>query len=242
MSKPNAAHNDQNQCLFHFLKRVVTSFQRHKWPLTKMSTMDATVMVGSTLFRVLALENTFWLVGILKSQSRSIYLYVFKSLHSSKNAIWKGMRKWWQIMAAEVRCIFVWGHFCLWKDLPCQRFFESRRADIGANSTCQTFMVSLIADESSGMTPFTSTVIKFLLFSTPSFYEKVCLAPKLLDRLSLLTSIRLHSFWLKKIEKCVMEHTWWKQGGLDAGDRERGWNWVDVIRHLSQTGGKPEGS
>jgi len=34
----------------------------------------------------------------------------------------------------------------------------------------------------------------------------------------------------------------WKQGGLDAGDRERGWNWVDVIRHLSQTGGKPEGS
>ena len=34
----------------------------------------------------------------------------------------------------------------------------------------------------------------------------------------------------------------WKQGGLDVGDRERGWDWVDVIRHLSQTGGKPEGS
>ena len=34
----------------------------------------------------------------------------------------------------------------------------------------------------------------------------------------------------------------WKQGGLDVGDRERGWNWIDVIKHLSQTGGKPEGS
>lgn len=34
----------------------------------------------------------------------------------------------------------------------------------------------------------------------------------------------------------------WKQGGLDVGDRERGWNWIDVIKHLAQTGGKPEGS
>jgi len=32
----------------------------------------------------------------------------------------------------------------------------------------------------------------------------------------------------------------WEKGGLDVGDRERGWNWVDVIRHLSQTGGKPD--
>ena len=34
----------------------------------------------------------------------------------------------------------------------------------------------------------------------------------------------------------------WKQGGLDESDRERGWNWVDVIRHLSQTGPKDEDS
>lgn len=32
----------------------------------------------------------------------------------------------------------------------------------------------------------------------------------------------------------------WEKGGLDVGDRERGWNWVDVIRHLSQTGFKPD--
>lgn len=24
------------------------------------------------------------------------------------------------------------------------------------------------------------------------------------------------------------------------GNRQRGWNWVDIIKHLSQTGGKPE--
>ena len=28
----------------------------------------------------------------------------------------------------------------------------------------------------------------------------------------------------------------WNKGGLDTDDRPRGWNWVDVIRHLSQTG------
>lgn len=24
------------------------------------------------------------------------------------------------------------------------------------------------------------------------------------------------------------------------GNRQRGWNWVDIVKHLSQTGGKPE--
>ena len=32
----------------------------------------------------------------------------------------------------------------------------------------------------------------------------------------------------------------WKRGGLDTGDRERGWDWIDVIRHLSQTGSKQD--
>lgn len=31
----------------------------------------------------------------------------------------------------------------------------------------------------------------------------------------------------------------WKKGGLNEGDRERGWNWVDVIKHLHQTGSGP---
>ncbi len=34
----------------------------------------------------------------------------------------------------------------------------------------------------------------------------------------------------------------WDKGGLDTEERPRGWNWIDVIRHLSQTGAKPEGS
>ena len=28
----------------------------------------------------------------------------------------------------------------------------------------------------------------------------------------------------------------WNKGGLDSEDRPRGWNWIDVIKHLSQTG------
>ena len=27
----------------------------------------------------------------------------------------------------------------------------------------------------------------------------------------------------------------WKKGGVNEEDRERGWNWVDIVRHLSQT-------
>ena len=30
----------------------------------------------------------------------------------------------------------------------------------------------------------------------------------------------------------------WEKGGLDTEERPRGWDWVDVIRHLSQTGFK----
>lgn len=30
----------------------------------------------------------------------------------------------------------------------------------------------------------------------------------------------------------------WDKGGLDTEDRPRGWDWTDVIRHLSQTGAK----
>ena len=29
----------------------------------------------------------------------------------------------------------------------------------------------------------------------------------------------------------------WKKGGINEEERERGWNWVDIVRHLSQTGG-----
>jgi len=27
----------------------------------------------------------------------------------------------------------------------------------------------------------------------------------------------------------------WKKGGINEDERERGWNWVDIVRHLSQT-------
>ena len=30
----------------------------------------------------------------------------------------------------------------------------------------------------------------------------------------------------------------WNKGGMEGDDRPRGWNWIDVIRHLSQTGGQ----
>merc|ERR1712062_965380 len=39
---------------------------------------------------------------------------------------------------------------------------------------------------------------------------------------------------LTKAQKRAM----WKKGGLESEDRPRGWNWIDVIRHLSQTGGQ----
>merc|ERR1712066_1210189 len=38
---------------------------------------------------------------------------------------------------------------------------------------------------------------------------------------------------LSKAQKRSM----WKKGGINEDDRERGWNWVDIVRHLSQTGG-----
>ena len=28
----------------------------------------------------------------------------------------------------------------------------------------------------------------------------------------------------------------WNRGGLDTEDRPRGWNWVDIVKHLAQTG------
>ena len=31
----------------------------------------------------------------------------------------------------------------------------------------------------------------------------------------------------------------WEKGG-EADERDRGWNWVDLIKHLSQTGGQAE--
>ena len=30
----------------------------------------------------------------------------------------------------------------------------------------------------------------------------------------------------------------WNKGGLDTEDRERGWNWIDLVKHLSQTADK----
>jgi hypothetical protein len=30
----------------------------------------------------------------------------------------------------------------------------------------------------------------------------------------------------------------WNRGGLESEDRPRGWNWVDVVKHLSQTSSK----
>lgn len=32
----------------------------------------------------------------------------------------------------------------------------------------------------------------------------------------------------------------WDKGGLESEERPRGWNWFDVIRHLSQTGGSKD--
>ena len=30
----------------------------------------------------------------------------------------------------------------------------------------------------------------------------------------------------------------WNKGGLDTEDRERGWNWIEIVKHLSQTADK----
>ena len=30
----------------------------------------------------------------------------------------------------------------------------------------------------------------------------------------------------------------WDKGGIDSEDRPRGWNWIDVVKHLSQSGCK----
>lgn len=32
----------------------------------------------------------------------------------------------------------------------------------------------------------------------------------------------------------------WDKGGIEGEDRPRGWNWIDIIRHLSQTGPQDE--
>ena len=43
----------------------------------------------------------------------------------------------------------------------------------------------------------------------------------------------------KKVKKEQMtkaqKRAQWKKGGINEDDRERGWNWVDIVRHLSQT-------
>jgi len=30
----------------------------------------------------------------------------------------------------------------------------------------------------------------------------------------------------------------WEKGGVDLEERPRGWDWIDIVRHLSQTGSK----
>ncbi len=45
---------------------------------------------------------------------------------------------------------------------------------------------------------------------------------------------------VKKTEQLTkaQKRRMWDKGGLQGEDRPRGWDWIDVIRHLSQTGAK----
>ncbi len=61
-----------------------------------------------------------------------------------------------------------------------------------------------------------------------------CLQNNLIFVLDKLSSKVEKKEQLTKAQKRRM----WDKGGMDSEDRPRGWNWVDVIRHLSQTGPK----
>lgn len=42
----------------------------------------------------------------------------------------------------------------------------------------------------------------------------------------------------EQLTKAQKRRQWDKVG--DKGERPRGWNWVDIVKHLSQTGAKDE--
>jgi hypothetical protein len=44
-----------------------------------------------------------------------------------------------------------------------------------------------------------------------------------------------------KMTKAQKRRMWDKaEGGAKGGEKPRGWDWADIIRHLSQTGGKED--
>lgn len=42
----------------------------------------------------------------------------------------------------------------------------------------------------------------------------------------------------EQLTKAQKRRLWNKTDG--TGEKPRGWNWVDIVKHLSQTGGKQE--
>lgn len=46
----------------------------------------------------------------------------------------------------------------------------------------------------------------------------------------------------KNMTKAQKRRMWDRmEAGAKAGDKPRGWDWMDIIKHLSQTGGKDDG-
>eukprot|EP00090_Calanus_glacialis_P026206 TRINITY_DN4113_c0_g1_i1.p1 TRINITY_DN4113_c0_g1~~TRINITY_DN4113_c0_g1_i1.p1 ORF type:complete len:195 (-),score=69.15 TRINITY_DN4113_c0_g1_i1:58-642(-) len=77
-----------------------------------------------------------------------------------------------------------------------------------------------------------------LLENQPESLQIVC---DEVDKLSVKDSSEEPEEGKQKVKKEQMtkgqKRAAWKKGGMNEDDRERGWNWVDVVRHLHQTGG-----
>merc|ERR1711915_980487 len=72
--------------------------------------------------------------------------------------------------------------------------------------------------------------------------EKVQIVTQELEKLEV--QVKEESVGVAKVKKEQLtknqKKRMWDKGGLAESDRERGWNWIDVIKHLHQTGGGPE--
>jgi len=79
--------------------------------------------------------------------------------------------------------------------------------------------------------------IDTLLESQPESLQTVC---DEVEKLSVKDSSEEPEEGKQKVKKEQLtksqKRNMWKKGGLNEDDRERGWNWVDVVKHLHQTG------
>lgn len=100
------------------------------------------------------------------------------------------------------------------------------------------------AEQNLGMS-MTYTLIEWTKENQESLLDKqpdsVAVVTDNLDKASLKDSSEEPEDKRKKEKKEQLtkgqKRNAWKKGGLHEGDRERGWNWVDVVKHLHQTGG-----